>query len=67
MSPKERSNAYKLVKQLQNKGFKAEIVGVNKWGLNQVAFESYATREAAIKKLAELKKNVAKDAWLLIR
>jgi hypothetical protein len=64
---RDKSNAYKLVKQLQNKGFKAEIVGVNKWGLNQVAFESYATREAAIKKLAELKKNVAKDAWLLIR
>jgi hypothetical protein len=64
---REKSNAYKLVKQLQNKGFNAAIVGVNKWGLNQVAFESYASREAAVEKLEQLKANVAKDAWLLVR
>ncbi len=64
---REKSNAYKLVKQLQNKGFNSQIVGVNKWGLNQVAFESYTTREDAIEKLQQIKANVAKDAWLLVR
>lgn len=64
---REKANADKLVKQLQNKGFDAKIVGVNKWGLNQVAFESHATRETAVKKLNQIKESHAKDAWLLVR
>lgn len=63
----QKENALKKVQQLKRKGFNAEIIGVNKWGLTQVSFESYTTREEAVKQLQILKKNVAKDAWLYIK
>ena len=63
----EKSNAFKKVKQLKIKGFNAQIVGVNKWGLTQVSFESYTTREEASEHLAIIKKSIAKDAWLYIK
>ncbi len=62
----EEANAFKKVKQLKKKGFKAEIIGINKWGLTQVAFESYSTRGEALKNLKEIKKTVSKDAWLFV-
>ena len=31
-------NAHKKIAQLQNKGFKAELLGKNKYGLHQVSF-----------------------------
>ncbi|WP_139957348.1 HU domain-containing protein [Flavicella sediminum] len=62
----EEANAFKKVKQLKAKGFNATIIGVNKWGLTQVAVDSYATREEAVKNLAEIKIKVSKDAWLFI-
>jgi len=62
----EETNAFKKVKQLKKKGFKAEIIGINKWGLTQVAFESYTTREDAVKNLKTIKKSFAKDAWLFV-
>lgn len=63
----EKANAYKKVKQLKRKGYNAEIIGVNKWGLTQVSFDSYTTREEAVKHLKSIKKNIAKDAWLYIK
>ncbi len=60
-------NATKKVKQLKAKGFNAEILGLNKWGLTQVAFKSYATRKEAYLGLAKIRKTVAKDAWLLVK
>lgn len=62
-----RENAAKKVRQLQSKGFNAEIVGVNKWGLTQVAFKSYETRKEAYADLSKIRKTVAKDAWLLVK
>ena len=63
----EKANANKKVKQLKRKGFNAQIIGVNKWGLTQVSFDSFATREEAVKQLKSIKKNIAKDAWLYIK
>ena len=60
-------NAEKKLKQLRNKGFKAAILGVNKWGLTQVSFDSFYTKKEAITTLATIKKEVSKDAWILIK
>lgn len=59
-------NADKKVKELISKGFDAKIIGVNKWGLTQVSFNSYANENNAINSLNKIKKTVSKDAWLLI-
>lgn len=60
-------NAKKKVKQLKAKGFDAKIIGVNKWGLTQVTFNSYSDRNEATNNLYKIQKTVSKDAWLLIK
>ncbi|WP_298878424.1 SPOR domain-containing protein [uncultured Polaribacter sp.] len=60
-------NAEKKVKQLKAKGFDAKIIGVNKWGLTQVSFNSYASRNEATNNLYKIQDTVSKDAWLLIK
>ena len=64
---RSEANALTKVKQLQSKGFKASIVGKNKWNLTQVAFQSFSSLEKANKTLSKIKKETAKDAWLLIK
>jgi len=63
----EGSNAERKLKQLKDKGFNAKIIGINKWGLTHVAFDSYETRDEAVKDLKEIRIKEAKDAWLLIK
>ena len=63
----EKSNANRKVEQLLKKGFPAKIVNTNKWGLEQVAFESYNTRSEAVENLKQIRATQAKDAWLLIK
>jgi len=60
-------NAMKKLKQLKAKGFKAEIIGKNKWGLTQVIYSSHETRTEAYKTLANIRYNISEDAWLLIK
>ena len=62
-----KKNAEKKVQQLIKKGFDAKIVGTNKWGLTQVAFESFEKRVDAEKLLVKIKETISKDAWLLTR
>lgn len=64
---REPSNAEKKLKQLLQKGYNAKILGVNKWNLTQVAYESFNSRNQAINKLNTIKKLDSKDAWLLIK
>ena len=61
---KEINNATKKVNQLKAKGYNARVVGVNKWNLTQVAFDSYATKAEAQKALNELKGG-NKGIWIL--
>lgn len=61
------SNATKKVRQLKAKGYDAQIVGINKWQLTQVAFESFETREEALKALRKIRKTEEKAAWMLIK
>jgi len=60
-------NAAKKLHQLKAKGFKAEIIGKNKWGLTQVSFSSFETRTEAYKNLKQIRDNYSEDAWLLIK
>ena len=59
-------NAEKKVQQLKRKGYNAKIIGVNKWGLTQVTYNSYSDRNTATNSLYKIQKTVSKDAWLLI-
>lgn len=60
-------NADKKLQQLINQGYNARILGVNKWGLIQVAFDSYETKEEAKKELYTIQNQVNPDAWLLVK
>jgi hypothetical protein len=60
-------NADKKVKELISQGFNAKIIGLNKWGLTQVTFNSYGNRNDAIISLNNIKSTVAKEAWLLVK
>jgi hypothetical protein len=60
-------NATKKLNELKAKGFDAEILGVNKWGLIQVAFKSYANRSEAFSNLSKIRKSISKDAWILVK
>lgn len=61
------NNANKKVTQLKAKGYNAYILGKNKWGLTQVAYDSYADKYEAYKNLNAIRKADSKDAWLLIK
>ena len=60
------SNAGKKINQLQEKGFSAKMIGVNKYGLHQVAYSSHENRLEAIQSLRNIKKTQNPDAWLLV-
>lgn len=60
-------NAEKKVNELKNLGYEASILGVNKWGLTEVAFNSFSSKNDAINNLYKIQKTVSKDAWLLVK
>jgi hypothetical protein len=60
-------NAKKKLRQLKRKGFNASILGLNKWGLTQVAFDSFYSRKEALATLTTIKKEVSEDAWILAK
>ncbi|NOR27824.1 MAG: hypothetical protein GQ540_04770 [Lutibacter sp.] len=64
---REPANAEKKLQQLLQKGYNAKILGVNKWNLTQVAYESFNARSEAINTLNTIKKGDSKDAWLLVK
>jgi len=64
---REPENAEKKLHQLLEKGYNAKILGINKWNLTEVAYESFNSRHEAINTLNTIKKTDSKDAWLLIK
>ena len=61
-------NSLKMIADLKSKGFiEARKVGVNKFGLLQVAYNSYDTVEEARVVLAEIRLSQDINAWLLIK
>ena len=59
-------NAEKKAQELIEKGFDSKIIGVNKWGLTQVTFNSYHNKNEAINNLYKIQNSISKDAWLLV-
>jgi len=57
-------NADKRVAQLKRKGFDAKRIGVNKYGLHNVAFSSFVERNDAINELNKVRALGFDKAWL---
>ena len=62
-----RENADKKVAQLRDKGYQAEYLGVNQYGLHQVTYGSYEEPKEALQFLKEIRQTESADAWLLSR
>ncbi len=59
-------NAQKKVQELKEEGYKARLLGANKFGLHQVVYSSLETRTEALKMLREVKQT-NEGAWILIQ
>ena len=64
---RNKENAFKKVKQLQDRGFNSKLLGQNSYKLHQVSFESYSSRKKAVQNLGYIKNKEDKNAWLLIK
>jgi len=61
------ANSQRKIQQLKDAGFKARKIGVNNYGLHQVAYASYTNRSEALQALNTIRKEQNNDAWLLIK
>lgn len=62
---REEKNANKRVTQLKEKGYDAFYLGVNKYGLHQVAYDSFENPKEALAFLRKVKMEDSRDAWML--
>lgn len=62
-----RENADKRIRQLEQKGYQAQYLGLNQYGLHQVSFGSYDDPREALEQLRIIRLNESADAWLLSR
>ena len=60
-------NSTKKVMQLRDEGFSARKIGVNKYGLHEVGYESFEDRIEALTALRSIRKAHNSDAWLLVK
>ncbi|CDF81181.1 sporulation related domain protein [Formosa agariphila KMM 3901] len=60
-------NCEKIVSDLKSEGFNARKIGVNKYGLHQVVYDSYEDRKEALNALREIRRNNNPHAWLLVK
>ena len=60
-------NCDKKVAQLIEQGYKAKKIGVNKYGLHQVAYSSHSDRIEALNALHSVRNSSNRDAWLLVK
>ena len=60
-------NATKMVGILKKKGYNARILGINKWGLTQVSYDSYIKRRKAVNDLHTIQNTEDSSAWLLVK
>ncbi len=60
-------NADKKIEQLSKQGYPASLIGVNKYGLHQVAYQSFENRLEALKALRKIKHTKNPNAWLLVQ
>lgn len=58
-------NAHKMVRRLEEKGYGAMYLGVNRFGLHQVAYASFEDANEARAFLRKVQRTESKSAWLL--
>lgn len=62
-----RINADGMVSYLQEKGFDAQVLDQTPAGLHRVVYGSYPSISEASAELAQIKKGLNEEAWLLVR
>ncbi|WGK65764.1 HU domain-containing protein [Croceiramulus getboli] len=60
-------NADRQVERLRQNGYKARILGTNRYGLHQVVYSSHEDAETALAELKKVRQNENKSAWLLVK
>lgn len=63
---REFANVEKKISQLKRKGFEPTYIGANKYGLHQVVYQSFNSRNEAVNALNDIKRTENSSAWLLI-
>lgn len=63
---REHRNAEKRVLQLKEEGFNARILRENSYGLHEVIYNSFASRNDAVNELRKIKRTHNHNAWLLV-
>ncbi len=64
---REAQNSKKKLQELHQKGYNAYELAVNKYGLHEIVYASYSSRNEAVEALRKIKAQDNKDAWLLIK
>ncbi len=64
---RELDNANKLIAKLTKKGFEANYIGANKYGLHQVVYQSFVSKVEAVQFLNKIKRTENKTAWILTK
>lgn len=59
-------NATSRVEELREKGFKARLIGENKYGLHQVVYGSFSDRLEALEELRKVRNSDNAAAWMLV-
>ena len=62
-----KANSERKLQQLKALGYGARLIGVNRYGLHQVVYESFETRKDAERALFKIRKAENRAAWLLIK
>jgi len=60
-------NSAKKVDQLTELGYKARMIGVNKYGLHEVVYGSYQTADEALTALRQIRRENNTSAWLMVK
>lgn len=60
-------NSQSKVHQLQTLGYKARMIGVNKYGLHEVVYASFPTSAEALKALRQIRREHNASAWLMVK
>ncbi|MEX2349670.1 MAG: SPOR domain-containing protein [Flavobacteriaceae bacterium] len=60
-------NAETKISELKLKGYPARGIGVNKYGLHQVVYNSFQEKDAALAELRKVQRIENQDAWLLVQ
>lgn len=61
------ANSNKKLQQLKKLGYNAQCIGVNRYGLHQVVYESFEILKDAEKALSKIRKVHNRSAWMLVK